>query len=70
MSNFEFSLPGNWKKIPADSLLLTNAQVVDPYQSDATVKSSVYIEQGKIAAIGADADARSAEHTIDLQGKY
>ena len=49
------------------SLKITNATVVT---ADQTYQADVYCQDGKIAAIGAAAQAQEAEQTIDAQGCY
>ncbi len=69
MDNSCVTLPVGWEQIPAASLLLKNVKLCDPHRDYAVVETHLFIERGKISAMGDDALKCEACQEFDLNGK-
>jgi len=65
-----FPLPDGWQEKHADSLLLKNVKLCDPFVSTDIGKTDIYIKDGTIAALGGEALQQKADEVVDLNGKF
>lgn len=63
------AFPSTYKPYPSQTLLISNATVLDGI-GGRLENGSVLIEDGKIAAVGADLTAPDGAATIDARGKW
>jgi dihydroorotase len=65
----QFPLPNGWEEKHADSLLLKNVKLCDPYAGEEIVSTHIFIKDGNVAALGDEALKLSAKELVDLNGK-
>lgn len=53
----------------SDSILIKNARLIDA-AAKADAVTSLFVKDGKVAALGADADKQKAEQTLDAKGLW